>query len=49
MALDSGGVIIYDALFLALAEDAQTSMITADDKLLKALKGTDYSGLELLE
>ncbi len=45
MALDSGGVIIYDALFLALAEDAQTSMITADDKLLRALKGTDYAGL----
>lgn len=34
------GVIVYDALFLALAEDADTVMVTADGKLLKALKNT---------
>lgn len=38
-------VIIYDALFLALAEDAETVVITADDRLLKALEGTAYSDL----
>ncbi len=44
IAFDSGA-IIYDALFLALAEDAETVMITADDKLLKALGGTEYASL----
>lgn len=39
------GAIIYDTLFLALAEDAQTVMVTADDKLLKTLKDTKYSSL----
>ena len=39
MALETD-VIIYDALFLALAEDAETLLITADDMLLKALRGT---------
>jgi predicted nucleic acid-binding protein len=39
------GVIIYDALFLALAEYADTVMVTADDKLLRTLKGTGYEGL----
>ena len=38
-------VIIYDALFLALAEDAETAMVTADNRLLKALRGTSYSDL----
>lgn len=38
-------VIIYDALFLALAEDAQTVVLTADDKLLKAIEDTNYSEL----
>lgn len=38
-------VIIYDALFLALAEYVGTVMVTADDKLLRTLKGTDYAGL----
>ena len=38
-------VIIYDALFLALAEYADTVMVTADDKLLRVLKGTDYAHL----
>lgn len=36
-------VIIYDALFLGLAEYADTVMVTADDKLLRTLKGTDYT------
>ncbi len=39
------GVIIYDALFLALAEDAATPVVTADGKLLKALEGTPYARL----
>lgn len=39
------GVIVYDALFLALAEDAGAVVITADGKLLKALKDTAYTGL----
>jgi predicted nucleic acid-binding protein len=39
------GVIIYDALFLALAEDAETIVITADDGLVKALQATAYSHL----
>lgn len=38
-------VIVYDALFLALAEEAETVVVTADDKLLKALRGTDYAKL----
>lgn len=38
-------VIIYDALFLALAEDAETVVLTADGRLLKALQGTIYSHL----
>lgn len=42
IALDSGA-IIYDALFLALAENAETAMITADYKLLNTVKGTDYA------
>lgn len=44
IAFDSR-VIIYDALFLTLAEDSETVMITADGKLLKALKGTEYASL----
>ena len=39
------GVIVYDALFLALAEDAGTKVITADGKLLRALESTDFSRL----
>jgi predicted nucleic acid-binding protein len=38
------GVIVYDALFLALAEDAGTVVVTADGKLLKALERTTYAG-----
>lgn len=38
-------VIIYDALFLALAESSETVVVTADGKLLKALEGTSYSHL----
>jgi predicted nucleic acid-binding protein len=44
MALETG-VIVYDALFLALAEDAGAFLVTADDRLLKALRGTVYAGL----
>jgi predicted nucleic acid-binding protein len=44
MALQTG-VIVYDALFLALAEDAGTLLVTADDRLLKALRGTSHAGL----
>lgn len=32
--------IIYDALFLALAEDFDTTVVTADVKLLRAIEGT---------
>jgi predicted nucleic acid-binding protein len=39
------GTIIYDTLFLALAEDAQTVMVTADGRLLRALEGTRYASL----
>lgn len=35
--------IIYDALFVALAESEDTVMVTADEKLLKALEGTPYA------
>ncbi len=34
--------IIYDALFVALAESEDTVVVTADEKLLKALKETQY-------
>ncbi len=37
--------IVYDALFLALAEDADTVMVTADGKLLRTLGGTRYASL----
>jgi predicted nucleic acid-binding protein len=39
------GAIIYDALFLALAEDTDTVMVTADGKLLRALKSTRHASL----
>lgn len=39
------GVIIYDALFLALAEDAGTVMVTADGRLLRSLEGTSFARL----
>ena len=41
IALETG-VIIYDSLFLALAEDSETVVIIADGKLLKALEGTAH-------
>ncbi len=37
------GVIVYDSLFLALAEDAEAVMVTADGKFLKTLEGTSYA------
>ena len=39
------GAVIYDALFLAPAEDSDTEMFTADGKLLRALKSTRYASL----
>lgn len=38
-------VIVYDALFMALAEDADTPVVTADGKLLKALDDTPFACL----
>jgi predicted nucleic acid-binding protein len=38
-------VIVYDALFLALAEDADTLVVTADGKFLKALENIPYARL----
>lgn len=37
-------VIIYDALFIALAEAMNTVVATVDDRLLTALKGTPFAG-----
>lgn len=42
---EEANVVVYDALFLALAEDARTVMVTADDKLLRALERTPYASL----
>ena len=40
------GVIVYDALFLAFAEDGDTVVVTADGKLSsEALEGTPYAHL----
>jgi predicted nucleic acid-binding protein len=38
-------VIVYDALFLALAENSETVVVTADGRLLKALESTPYARL----
>lgn len=38
----NSGTIIYDALFLALAEDTGAVVVTADDKLLRTLDGTEH-------
>jgi predicted nucleic acid-binding protein len=38
-------VVIYDALFLTLAEQTGSFFLTADVKLLKTLQNTLYSGL----
>ena len=39
------GVVVYDALFLALAEEGEAIMVTADKKLLRTLEGTKYASL----
>lgn len=39
------GVIIYDALFLALAEHSGAVMVTADIRLLNLPQGTPYAHL----
>jgi hypothetical protein len=44
ITLDSGAVV-YDALFLALAEEAGTFVITADYKLLQALRSMAHTSL----
>lgn len=41
------GASIYDSLFLAPAEESNTVMATADDKLLRRLEGTEYASLTL--
>ena len=41
------GVIVYDALFLALAEDANTVLVTADEKLLRIIENTVFANLAL--
>lgn len=43
----STGVIVYDALFVTLAEATDTVVVTADGKLLKALEGTPFTGRAL--
>ena len=47
----NSGCIIYDALFVALAESEDTVVVTADGKLLKELEGTRYAarGVHLKE
>jgi predicted nucleic acid-binding protein len=42
---DETGAMVYDTLFLALAEEAQSVMVTADGKLLKTLEGSRYGPL----
>ena len=39
----NSGCIIYDALFVALAESEDTVVVTADETLLKVLEGTPYA------
>ncbi|MBA2692975.1 MAG: type II toxin-antitoxin system VapC family toxin [Rubrobacter sp.] len=39
------GVIIYDALFISLAEAMDTIMATADDRLLRPLRETPFADL----
>jgi len=39
------GVIVYDALFLALAEVADTILVTADEKLLRTVENTVFANL----
>ena len=41
------GAIVYDALFLALADDLGAVMITDDRKLLKTLGDTVFARLTL--
>jgi len=43
VALQSG-CIIYDTLFVALAEAEEAVVVTADEKLLRTLEGTSYAG-----
>ncbi len=42
--IDSG-VIVHDALFLRLAEDAGTLVVTVDGKLIRSLDGTSFAHL----
>ncbi len=44
MAFETG-VIVYDALFLALAEDSEATFVTADGKLLRTVEDTALARL----
>ncbi len=37
------GCIIYDALFVALAEAEKAVIVTADEQLLRSLEGTPFA------
>ncbi len=39
------GCTVYDAIFVALAEQEEVVVLTADGKLVKALDGTDFASL----
>ena len=39
----TSGCIIYDAIFVAIAESEDTVVVAADGKLLNALEGTPYA------
>jgi predicted nucleic acid-binding protein len=39
------GALIYDALFLALAEETDTVMVTDDGRLLRTIEGTAHASL----
>lgn len=41
------GASIYDALFLALAQESKTIVVTADERLLSRLEGTRSARLAL--
>ena len=39
------GCTVYDAIFVTLAEVEESTVLTADTKLLKALEDTDFASL----
>jgi predicted nucleic acid-binding protein len=42
------GLTVYDSLYVATAEDRSCRLVTADEKLLSRLVGTEWSGLAIL-